>query len=215
MKNSLSKLWGAALDLGYYLRHKNPLQAGRWLARAVRLAFYNRIEYIVLTRSLEEPLPNLTFDLPLRFEAADPNSFESLRGVIPPSEYRRLKKRLMRGRICRLVFWNGYLVHYGWLSDKIDFETDNLELRLNPGDTYLDDAFTVPAYRRRGIHTLAHLDRLRWAQKNGFRRSVVIVNAKNAVPRRVMRKLNYQETDRLFLRRFLAKRVWHSETGKS
>ena len=214
MKNSLNKLGGAVLDLGHYLKNKNPLQTGKWLLKAGRLAFYNRIEYVVYVRSLEEPLPAPKSDLPLRFQVADQDSFESLRDIVPPSEFKRLKKRLMSGRRCLLTFWGDKLAHYSWSSDRIDFETDNLKLKLAPGDSYLDDSYTVPAYRGRGIYTLAHLQQLRSAKEKGFKRCVAIVDIKNSPPHKVLRGYSYQELDRILFRRILTKRTWRSKTGK-
>lgn len=214
MKNSLAKLWGAVLDLGYHLSHSTPRQTAEWLAKSVRLLFYNRIEYIVFTRSLEEPLPEFKSDLPLRFQIADLASFSSVRKAILPAEFRRLKKRLLKGRICLLAYWKDEIAYYGWISDKIDFETDNMELKLSPGDAYLDDAYTLPAFRDMGIGSGGALQRLRYIKEKGYKRSVLIVNSKNLPPQRISKKYGYQEADRLILHRILMKRTWRSQSGK-
>jgi RimJ/RimL family protein N-acetyltransferase len=81
-------------------------------------------------------------------------------------------------------------------------------MRLQPGDTYVDDAYTVPAYRRKRIQTAVHIFRLDYMRDLGCRRAILIVDDKNIASQRLVRKLGYQESDHLTFRRILWKRAY-------
>jgi GNAT superfamily N-acetyltransferase len=213
MRNGAIKLWGAVRDLAYLMQHERR-EIGPWLAAFLRSFLYNRIDWIVYTRSLEGHLPSIEVRLLVTYLVAGADDFARLRELVLPSEFARLGKRLAHGRICALALYQGRVVGYLWITDEVNFEIDNLQLRLGPGDVYFDDAYTVPAYRNQGVYTALHLQGLRDMQGRGFQRAVSIVDVGNLPSRRVHEKLGYQEADRLFFRRILIMRQYRYQNGR-
>jgi ribosomal protein S18 acetylase RimI-like enzyme len=214
MRNTIVKLRLIVQDFIYHLRNKNPGELGRWIFEKLSTLLYCRIEYFVLTRSLEEPLPLLEARLPITYRVAEPGDLSRLRDAILPSELAYFRARLARGRTCLLGFHQDEVAAYGWITDEVVFAIDNLQLRLGPGDAYVDDIYTLPAYRRQGIGSELHLRRLQYLKERGFKRSVLIVRVDNVPALKIDKKLGYEEADRLTFRRILLKRDYHYHKGK-
>jgi RimJ/RimL family protein N-acetyltransferase len=89
---------------------------------------------------------------------------------------------------------------------------DNLEIRLQPGDVYFDDAFIVPTYRRQGIQTAVHPYRLAYMKSLGCQRAILVVADDNFASRQLVRKLGYEEADRLSFWRILWRRIYHGSS---
>ncbi|MCR4405525.1 MAG: GNAT family N-acetyltransferase [Anaerolineae bacterium] len=188
--------------------------ASRWLIEVLALLPYRHIEYIVFVRSLREPLPVVTPRLPVTLRPATEADLTRFQGLVPPSEIRYFSQRLAHARHCFLALDGEQLAAYCWATTQVESHVDNLELKLQPGDVYVDDAFTVPAYRRQGIQTAVHLYRLQYMKDRGCQRAILIVSEDNVASQQLVRKLGYQEIDRLSFRRILWKRIYHYHSGK-
>ena len=203
-------------DLPTKARQGQLLEASRWLIRTLGTAPYRHIEYTVFARSLDEPLPNAHPRIPTTMRLASESDLRRLRSIVLPSEYRHFARRLAHGRLCFLAIAEEKpedLAAYCWATTEIDPKIDALVLDLPPASAYLDDAFTVPAYRRKGIQTAAHIFRLQHVKTLGCRRAFLIVDVKNQASQSLVRELGYQEVDRLSFRRILWKRTYHYRQG--
>jgi ribosomal protein S18 acetylase RimI-like enzyme len=214
MADLTAKLRAGFQDLIHCLRHGRIDDAGRLLSEKLRTLLYCRIEYLVLTRSLEEPLPCLKARLPVTYRIARPDDLSYLRDAVLPSELAYFRNRLAHGRNCVMGFYQDNAASYGWITDEVTFEIDNLRLRLGPGDAYLDDIYTLPAYRHQGIGGELHLRRLQYLKEHGFKQSIIIVRVDNVPSLKIAEKLGYQEADRLTFRRTLLQRDYHYHKGK-
>lgn len=214
MRNSIAKARGVIQDLVYHIRHRNIGAIGQWLFETLRTFFHHRIEYIIFTRSLEDPLPSFEARLPLTYHVAEPDDLSYLRGIVLPSQLEYFSKRLAHGRICILALYQDNVTAYGWLAGKVDFERDNLELRLEPGDAYIDDLYTLPAYRRQGIQTGLHLQQLQYLQERGLKRAVSIVAVDNIPSRKMFEKIGWQEIAHLSFRRIFLKRDYRYDNDQ-
>ncbi len=214
MRNTIVKLCLMMQDFIYFLGNKNLAEFGRLTIGKLSTFLYCRIEYLVLTRSLEEPLPLVEARLPITYRVAEPDDLSRLEGAVLPSELAYFRERLAHGRICFLGFYQDDVAAYGWLTDEVVFEIDNLQLRLGLGDAYVDDIYTLPAYRRQGIASTGALRRLQFLKERGFKRSVSIVRLDNAPALKMNKKLGYKEADRLTFRRILLKRDYHYHEDK-
>jgi RimJ/RimL family protein N-acetyltransferase len=212
--NTWEKLERLFHDVRAQARKDGLRQTGHWLVGTLLSLPYHHIEYTVFTRSLEEPLPVVELRLPVTMRPAAEADLARFDGLVPPSELRHFARRLARGRYCFLALDGEHLAAYCWASTQVEFDIDNLEIGLQPGDAYVDDAYTVPAYRRQGIQTAVHLYRLGYMRDLGCRRAILIVDVNNVASQRLIRKLGYQEADHLTFRRVLWKRTYHYQQGK-
>jgi ribosomal protein S18 acetylase RimI-like enzyme len=214
MADSWGKLRCFTFDLRNSIQRDGWRQAGCWLAKTLIEVPYRRLEYIVYTRSLLEPLAVAKPRLPVTLRLATKADLFRFEGAVTKSEAEHFRRRLDHGRYCFLALDGENLAAYCWASTEVRCDVDKLEMRLQEGDAYVDDAFTVPAYRRQGIQTAVHLYRLEHMKNLGCRRAILIVRVTNTASQRLVSKLGYQETDRLSFRRILWKRTYHYESGK-
>lgn len=214
MISVVTRLWGTVQDLGYYLRYRGPGASCKWLWGTLRTLFVHRIEYVVLARSVDESLPSFQARLPVTCRVAEPNGLSCLREAVSPSEFERLSKRLAHGRICHLALHRDNLAAYGWTTGEVDRRIDNLELHLGPGDAYIDDLYTLPAWRRQGIQAALHTLQLQYLQRQKVERAVAIVAEDNIPSLGMFYKFGYQEVDRLSFRRVLFRRKYRYHNGR-
>jgi len=203
MSSVLTKLRGLAGDFRFHVEKRGWSSAAAWLGRALPALVCWRIEYLVLARSLEGPLPEREARVPVKFSVAGPETIDRLRSFVPPSEADYFARRLALGRTCMVAWIGDEVAAYAWATDQVRFEIDNLEIRLEPGDAYVDDNFTWPRHRGLGVQTALHLHLLKWLQARSFRRVLAIVEMNNASSLKVVDKLGYRPVDRLHFRRFL------------
>ena len=124
------------------------------------------------------------------------------------SKLHYFSRRLKHGRHCFIALDGVKLAAYCWATTQVDYDLDNIKIELKSGDVYLDDAFTLPAYRRRGIQKALHLHRLIQMRNLGCRRAVLIVDQNNIASQNLMKKLGYQNVDKLSFRRILWRRTY-------
>jgi GNAT superfamily N-acetyltransferase len=197
------KLRYLGADAVYHFRHGGFTQATRWLIEVFRTMPYNHIEWVVLARSLEAPLPSFNPGLPLTFRIAGPDELSLLNDLVPPSELTYFRRRLSHGRSCCIATYEQDIVGYGWVTAEVDYDIDNLELHLGDGDVYQDDLFTAPAYRGHGIGRALDKERLEYMRERGFNRAVKIVRIDNVPALKLSKANGWLEVDRMTFRRLL------------
>lgn len=214
MKKLSTRLIGFSEDLIFHFCQRNLKETGKWLAQTMFTFFYRNIEYRVLVRPLMNSIHLLETKIDLNYRLAKSHDLMELRNIVLPSELKHFEKRLSSGRTCLLAIHNDRLIAYAWATDKIDLNIDNLILRLKRGDVYIDDNYTLPMYRGKGIQTALHLRLLKYMQERNFKRAIVIVATNNFPSLRMVKKIGYQEVDWLYFRRIFVKRVYHYQEGK-
>jgi GNAT superfamily N-acetyltransferase len=194
-------------DLQFKLCQDGLVGTVRWLVRYLMTVPYEHIDFEVFVRSLEEPLPVAQPRIPIAMRLATEADLPRFRDLVLPSEYRHLARRLAHGRFCFLAFPAANperLVAYRWAAVEISPDIDALILDLPKGYAYIDDSYTVPAYRRRGIQIALFSFCLEYLRTLGCKRVVAIVGVKNEASRKLMtRELGYREAGRTSFRRIL------------
>jgi ribosomal protein S18 acetylase RimI-like enzyme len=207
--DGLAKLKGLIEDLGARTRQAGWTGIVPWLFQALVSLPYCHTEYTVFVRSLREPLPAVEPRLAVTLRPAAEADLERFRDLVPPSELGYFRRRLAHGRHCFLALDGEHLAAYCWATNRVERDIDNLELHLQPGDVYGDDAYTAPAYRRQGIQSALLVYRLDYVRSLGYQRLVAIVAEDNEPSQRMVRKLGYQEAGHLSFRRILWHRAYH------
>jgi RimJ/RimL family protein N-acetyltransferase len=183
-------------DLQAKIRQSGLLGAGRWLIHYLASVPYEHIAFAVFSRSLEEPLPTTHPRIPVAMRLATEADLPRFREIVLSSEYQHFARRLAHGRLCFLAFLEENpeeLASYCWATTEIDPNIDKLIFDLPSGHAYVDDAYTVPAYRRQGIQTAVHLYRLRHLQTMGCKRAILIVDVRNRASQTLVHKLGYRK----------------------
>jgi ribosomal protein S18 acetylase RimI-like enzyme len=212
--NSLTKLKRMSADFRQKMKSNGLISSIRWLVQAIRRLPYRHIEYLVLARSLQDPLPESDFNSSINMRQAAESDLGLFSGLIPNSTLEHFRHRLNNGRHCFIALDGVKLAAYCWASTQIEYKFDNIEITLKPGDAYLDDAFTLPAYRRKGIQKALHLYRLVHMRKLGCRRAVLVVRDNNLASRKLLENLGYKPADWLSFRRILWWRTYRYRDGR-
>ncbi len=216
MRNTATKLWRVWQDLLFFARRRQLFSPETWQLIPVSRLLYHKIEYTIFAYPLAAPLPSYTPRLPIVYRAATPADAACFRQIQSPSQVAYTLQRLNHGRNCFMALHEDKLIAFAWATDEISFNLDNLEMRLSPGDVYIDDVYTAPDYRRLGIQYPMHIEQLRYLQnhKSGkFKRAIVIADVNNAPSQKMIRKFGYQEIDRLVFKRVFLKRTFRYQNG--
>lgn len=121
-----------------------------------------------------------------------------------------VRERFARGRRCFAVHVAGAIAAYGWVSEGME-RIGELErtLRLLPGEAYIWDCATPPAFRRRGLYgaLLRHIVAVLRAE--GLRRLWIGASLDNAPSLRGFRSAGFRPVIRLAYLRVLGVRgLW-------
>lgn len=162
---------------------------------------YRRLEYLVLARSLAEPLPPVQAKVPLEIRPFAPGDLDFVRQAHLPTEARLSAQRLAKGHWGITACVNGEVVGYAWSC--ADTSLEHIELPLEPGDVLLTDAFTAPVARGQGIQTALSLARLHDAQARGYQRAIAYIEVHNTPSLTVWQK----KLGAAVIARFVFKRV--------
>jgi GNAT superfamily N-acetyltransferase len=104
--------------------------------------------------NLDEPIPNVTPLISAAFQRVGPEFLPALVEVIGSDASAEILRRFERGRRCYMVWVDGELAAYGWVSFDQEYIGElNLRLRLLPGEAYIWDCATVPAFRRQRLYS--------------------------------------------------------------
>jgi RimJ/RimL family protein N-acetyltransferase len=94
-------------------------------------------------------------------------------------------------RHCYVAFCEGQVGHVSWLFTS---EDRTRQVRLRPGEVELNFAYTVPAFRGRGLLTAVETAALRDAQRRGMKRAYTHVAVDNTASARGVRKTGFTLT---------------------
>jgi hypothetical protein len=167
----MRNLWPRFRDAGRTLGVLRALTlAPRWAVRR---------EYLVVVRDLVTPRdgdarPPSIGDI--HWALLAPEDAGRLREANPGLSSAQVRRRLEEGQECTVGWQGSTIVHYRWDTSRPAY-LPYLRAVFSPavGDIFAVDAFTHPAYRRRGIDWVATVRALEDARVRGFARSVTVV----------------------------------------
>jgi hypothetical protein len=109
--------------------------------------------------------------------ADDAEEYAAFRPQLTPDEVRA---RLARGDRCLVARAGGRLVHVRWTAtESLWIDYLRCRVRLGPGDVVGYEAYTDPAFRRRGISAAVGAEKRRRLRDEGFRRNLSFVLPEN------------------------------------
>jgi ribosomal protein S18 acetylase RimI-like enzyme len=190
-------------DLRYLLQRDWPAI----LLNTVRRRFYIHCQrYVVLARSLDEPLPSSQPQLGVTIRQATLDDIERFRPITVSWQLRQFFQRMCRGHICFITLLpDGRIVNYGWSSDEASQEP--CPTPLEPGDACSSFSYTLPAYRRMGLHEANFAARCKFLREQGYKRVLAQVETDNVASLALCRKVGYREVGRATVFKFAGRTV--------
>jgi len=108
----------------------------------------------IWTLNLDEPVPGVTPLRPVTFRRAGPDLLPTLVSAMEGVSSEELLKRFGNRRGCYTGWVGDQIAVYGWVSfEEEDIGELNLCVRLLPGEVYIWDCATIPAFRRNHLYS--------------------------------------------------------------
>jgi GNAT superfamily N-acetyltransferase len=108
----------------------------------------------IWTLNLDEPVSDVIPLIPVTFRRAGPDLLLALVSAMEGVSSEELLKRLENGRRCYTGWVGDQIVVYGWVSlEEEDIGELNMCVRLLPGEVYIWDCATIPAFRRNHLYS--------------------------------------------------------------
>jgi len=118
-----------------------------------------------------------------------------------------VSKRFDAGRSCYTAWVEGQIAAYGWVSFDEEFIGElSLHLRLLPGEAYIWDCATLPAFRRRRLFSALLAFMLRELRAEPLCRVWIGADLDNVASQRGIDRAGFHRVANLVIRRLLALR---------
>ncbi|HLF26827.1 MAG TPA: GNAT family N-acetyltransferase [Anaerolineae bacterium] len=161
--------------------------------------------------NLDSPkLPELTPRLPASFGRVEPEAAEALAQAMGQRDPTLVLERFDASRRCYAAYVEGRIAAYGWVSfDEEWIGEIHLRIRLAPGEAYIWDCATLPAYRRYRLYTtlLAHI--VNQLRDERLRRAWIGTDMDNIASQRGIALAGFRPVADLVVERVLAlRRAW-------
>jgi ribosomal protein S18 acetylase RimI-like enzyme len=103
---------------------------------------------------IDEPVPAIKPRIEASFRQVGPESYAALAAAMDGDPSHITLKRFERGRDCYAAWVGDRIAAYGWVSFDEEYVGElRLTLRFLPGEAYIWDCVTVPAFRRNHLYS--------------------------------------------------------------
>jgi len=173
----------------------NKLSAFETFVMKVRTTIHRRM--ILMVRPLDEPIPAPTPKGEFSFREMTPDTKDAYLRMLP--QRRSIAdERLHRGARCFLAWDGDQLAHGYWMgSDRVRIDYMEGDLILAPGDVYMYDSYSPPAYRGRGLAQAMGLHVMRIAREEGYKRAWCLPAIENRAGTRPVEAIGYRAVSTL------------------
>lgn len=159
--------------------------------------------------NLDEPKPAITPLVAAAFRRAGPESAPALAEAMGAG-LEEVNQRFETGRSCYTAWVEGQLASYGWVSfdEEMVGELD-LRLGLLPGEAYIWDCATLPAFRRKRLFSALLIFMDKELQAGPYCRAWIGANLDNLASQRGIARAGFHRVADLVVARVLGLRqVW-------
>ena len=162
---------------------------------------------------LDRPTPVITPRLAATFGRLGPETTAALAAVPGGSISADIGRRFAAGRRCYAAWVGGEIATYGWVSFGEEHVGElNLRLHLLPGEAYIWDCATLPAFRRNHLYSALLVYIAGELRLEGFCRAWIGADMENETSQRGMARAGFQHVADLLIGRVLAMRqAWVQE----
>jgi ribosomal protein S18 acetylase RimI-like enzyme len=198
-------------DWRFYFRTYSWRHALTQTGRQLLELPYRRIHYLMYVRLLSEPMPGLKASPGVTIRQFDPSDLLAIANIDRPSEARLCAYRLAMGHIGLVAECDHVIAGYAWACSQVEPKIERVEIQLTAGDFLCTDAYTAPAYRGHGIHTMLTLARLKIMQALGYQRAICYIERHNVASIRTWKKFGGQHIGDIDYIRLGSRRWVHSQ----
>ena len=159
---------------------------------------------------LDQPIPTIKPVIDATFCRVGSESIPELSVLMEATTSTAILNRLERGRRCYVAQVEGRFVTYGWVSFDEEFIGElNLRLRLLPGEAYIWDCATLPAFQRNHLYSALLTYILADLKSGQLHRVWIGADFENVTSQKGIARAGFRHVADLILARVLALRqVW-------
>jgi len=164
----------------------------------------------IWTLNLDELVPAVTPLIPATFRRVEADLLTVLVSARDGVSSGELLKRFENGRRCYTAWVEDQIVAYGWVSfdDEHIGELD-LRIRLLPGEVYIWDCATIPAFRRNHLYSALLSYIIQELRAEGLCRAWIGADLANKPSQQGMSRAGFHHVADLVVARVLAMRqIW-------
>jgi ribosomal protein S18 acetylase RimI-like enzyme len=160
--------------------------------------------------NLDEPVPVVTPLVPAAFRRAGPDLIPALVSAMDGVSSAGLLKRFENGRRCYIAQVEDQIAAFGWVSlDDEHIGELNLRIKLLPGEVYIWDCATIPAFRRNHLYSALLGYIIKELRAEGLCRAWIGADMDNRPSQQGMARAGFHHVADLVVERVLAMRqVW-------
>ncbi len=153
-------------------------------------------QLLVVTRTIDGSLPTLQAQTPFDFMVLPPDveKIEVSLAHIPAIHRNDIERRVYNGDMCCVATHKKQIMYAAWTAfGKCYSYALDREYELADDESYLYGAYTVPAFRRKGIHPAMSCHRLKLLKERGYKRELAFIEPENTAAMRMPEKLGYDK----------------------
>lgn len=155
---------------------------------------------IIAERSLEEPIEEIEPRIKVTIRQATENDLDKFKGIVSESKLELFKERFEKGRICFIALDGEKAVSFAWISFENEYEgSSQVEVKLNAGEGYLFDDYTLPEYRHNRLQTALIAKRLAYLKDKAYRKASVLLWDKATYSRKAYRAVGFGKGKKVML----------------
>ena len=160
--------------------------------------------------NLDEPVPAVSPRVRATFRRVAPDLVPALVSTMGRDASAEILQRFETARRCYTAWVGNQLASYAWVSfDEEHIGELNLRIRLLPGEVYIWDCATVPAFRRNGLYSALLRYVIRELHTEGFCRAWIGADMDNKPSQQGIARAGFHHVADLVVARVLAMRqVW-------
>jgi ribosomal protein S18 acetylase RimI-like enzyme len=160
--------------------------------------------------NLDEETPIIVPRISVEFRRINLDTELILVSAMGPSASEEIAKRFERGCRCYAAWIDDQIVSYGWVSFEEEHIGElNLRIKLLPGEAYIWDCATLPAFCRNGLYSSLLVHILAELRAEGLCRAWIGADIDNKVSQLGMSRAGFRHVADMVVERVLAQRqVW-------
>ena len=193
--------------LGILGRLRNYVRSrGPWgtLQRLLRLFVYSREHYVLVYKSMEAEIPRVAARVPGIIRLAVPGDLERLGAFSHHYTVDEFRRWIDRGRCLYVFEHEDRLIGYRLVTREVPrFGAAHEIVRLEPTDTWVVNAYTLPEYRGARIGSALASHVLAANRVAGFKREVSLIRIDNEASRKMVGLAGAREMEEIRYTRLL------------
>jgi GNAT superfamily N-acetyltransferase len=160
--------------------------------------------------NLDEAVPTVSPRVGATFRRVGPDLVPALVATLERDASAELLQRFESGRRCYTAWVGEQLASYGWVSFAEEHIGElNLQIRLLPGEVYVWDCATIPAFRRNGLYSAVLGFVIKELHAEGLCRAWIGADMDNKPSQQGIARAGFHHVGDLVIARVLAVRqVW-------